>query len=123
MVYNIIKFGNLTADFLLCTIYTHCIYIMNTIINVKVDQAVKKKAKKVAQDLGLNLSGVVNAYLRQFIRSGSLFVSSRFEEPSQMLISAIKEAEQDKKNKTVKSFASPKKALDYLDQITSRRNA
>lgn len=42
---------------------------MKTQIIVKADKTVKKEAQKVAQQLGLPLSVVVNGYLRQFIRT------------------------------------------------------
>ncbi len=38
-------------------------------INIKADKDIKKKAQKVARDLGLPLSTVINAYLREFIRT------------------------------------------------------
>ena len=94
---------------------------MNTIINVKVDRLVKNKAKMVAKDLGLSLSGVVNAYLRQFIRSGTLFVSSRFEEPSAFLLEAIREAKEDIKNKRQHSFENTEQALAFLDKIIAKK--
>ncbi len=40
-----------------------------TTLNVKADVKVKRRAQKVAQDLGMPLSVVINAYLRQFIRT------------------------------------------------------
>lgn len=40
---------------------------MKTVLNVKVDKKVKQKAQKVAAELGLPLSIVVNAHLRRFI--------------------------------------------------------
>lgn len=94
---------------------------MISVINVKVDDVVKKKAQVVAKELGLNLSGVVNAYLRQFIRSGSLFVSSRFEEPSAFLREAICEAEDDKKRKKQYSFSNAKDALGFIDSIIAEK--
>ena len=94
---------------------------MNSIINVKVDRVIKKKAQVVAKELGLSLSGVVNAYLRQFVRSGSLFVSSRFEEPSAFLRAAIHEAEEDKKQKRQYSFSNAKEALDFVDSIIAKK--
>lgn len=43
---------------------------MNKItINIKADRDVKEKAQKVAHDLGMPLSTVINAYLNQFIRT------------------------------------------------------
>ncbi|MDP3740822.1 MAG: DUF6364 family protein [bacterium] len=40
---------------------------MKTVINVKTDKDVKEKAQRLARELGLPLSTVVNAYLREFI--------------------------------------------------------
>ena len=40
-----------------------------TLISIKADIDVKDKAQKVARDLGLPLSTLVNAYLKQLIRT------------------------------------------------------
>ena len=42
---------------------------MKTVINIKADREVKIGAQKLAKQLGLSLSAVVNAYLKQFIRT------------------------------------------------------
>ncbi|HEY4482800.1 MAG TPA: type II toxin-antitoxin system RelB/DinJ family antitoxin [Candidatus Paceibacterota bacterium] len=42
---------------------------MKTMINIKADRDTKIKAQKVAKQLGLPLSTVINAYLNQFIRT------------------------------------------------------
>ena len=42
---------------------------MKTLINIKTDREVKISAQKLAKELGLSLSAVVNAYLKQFVRS------------------------------------------------------
>ena len=39
------------------------------LINIKADREVKERAQRVARDLGMPLSTVINAYLRQFIRN------------------------------------------------------
>jgi len=49
---------------------------MKTMINIKADRDVKKKAQKVASDLGMPLSTVINAYLRQFIRTKAVYFST-----------------------------------------------
>lgn len=41
---------------------------MKTIINIKADKEVKQRAQKIAKELGLPLSTVINAYLKEFIR-------------------------------------------------------
>ena len=43
--------------------------MVKTLINIKADPEVKIAAQKVAHDLGLPLSTIINAYLRQFIRT------------------------------------------------------
>jgi addiction module RelB/DinJ family antitoxin len=40
---------------------------MNTVISVKIDKEVKEAAQAVAKSAGLNLSTLVNAYLRQVV--------------------------------------------------------
>jgi len=49
---------------------------MKTQINLKIDNSVKKQAQKRAKDLGLSLSSIVNATLKQFARTGELELSS-----------------------------------------------
>lgn len=41
---------------------------MKTLINIKADVDVKRKAQKAAKELGIPLSTIVNAYLKQFGR-------------------------------------------------------
>jgi addiction module RelB/DinJ family antitoxin len=40
-----------------------------TTINIKADRDVKEKAQKVARNLGMPLSTIINAYLNQFVRT------------------------------------------------------
>ena len=40
---------------------------MNTVISVKVDKATKEAAQEVAKSMGLPLSTLINAYLKQVI--------------------------------------------------------
>ena len=49
---------------------------MKTQVNFKIDNSVKKQAQKMAEELGLSLSSVVNATLKQFARTGELELSS-----------------------------------------------
>lgn len=46
-----------------------------TTINIKADKEVKEGAQKVARELGLPLSVVINAYLKQFIRTKEVHFS------------------------------------------------
>jgi addiction module RelB/DinJ family antitoxin len=49
---------------------------MKTVINIKADREVKISAQKLAKELGLSLSAVINAYLKQFIRSKAVNFSA-----------------------------------------------
>jgi len=93
---------------------------MTTVLNVKIDPVVKTKARRVADKLGLSLSGVVNVYLRQFIRTESLSVGLREEVPSARLIASIKAAEEDRKHGRLRSFDNVKDALAHLDTLKKK---
>ena len=49
---------------------------MKTQVNLKIDNDVKAMAQERARDLGLSLSSIVNATLKQFARTGRLELSS-----------------------------------------------
>ena len=46
-----------------------------TILNVKTDKDVKEGAQRIAKELGLPLSTVVNAFLKQFVKDRAVLFS------------------------------------------------
>lgn len=44
---------------------------MKVVLNVKTDKEVKENAQRLAKYMGIPLSTVVNAYLKEFVESGS----------------------------------------------------
>jgi len=48
---------------------------MTTVIHIKADKEVKENAQKAAKDLGLTLSDVINASLRNFIKTRTVIFS------------------------------------------------
>lgn len=48
---------------------------MTTVIHIKADKEVKMNAQKAAKDLGLTLTDVINASLRNFIRTREVVFS------------------------------------------------
>ncbi len=48
---------------------------MTTVIHIKADKEVKENAQKAAKDLGLTLSDVINAALRNFIATRKVIFS------------------------------------------------
>lgn len=47
-------------------------YYMKTTTSIKLDTKIKKEATKLAQELGLTLSSVINASLTQFVKEKKL---------------------------------------------------
>ncbi len=89
---------------------------MNTsVVNIKTDNTVKNQAKDIASELGLTLSGVINGYLKQFIRTKTVYFTLNEDNPSDYLLSSIKEAKEDKKNKKTYTFKNTKEVLNFLD--------
>lgn len=88
---------------------------MNTaVINVKTEPQLKAKAQKVAEELGFSLSAIIKAYLKQLIKTKTVSFSVS-EEPSEYLIQALKEAEEDrKKGKGSPTFDNAKDAIKWL---------
>ncbi|MBA3679168.1 type II toxin-antitoxin system RelB/DinJ family antitoxin [Candidatus Saccharibacteria bacterium] len=67
-----------------------------SVINFKVDTETKKQAQALAKELGVPLSTVVNAQLKQFLRSRSFSVNST-PEMSAELESILETIELDRK--------------------------
>ena len=90
---------------------------MNTsVITVKTPSEVKTKAQEVAKELGFSLSSLVNAYLRQLVKTKTVHFSLP-EEPTPFLLDALKESKEDIKAGKVMSFDNPQDAVTYLDTI------
>lgn len=88
---------------------------MKTQVNLKIDPVVKKLAQKRAVDIGLSLSSVVNASLKQFANTGELYLSSNYKmTPS--LEETIKEARKEfKKGKSFGPFNTAKDLIRSLE--------
>jgi DNA-damage-inducible protein J len=89
--------------------------INTTVINIKTDSKVKKEAQKVAADLGLSLSGVINGFLKQFVRTKTVIFTMDESIPSKYLLSSIKSADNERRRGDFYSFKSNKEAIDFLD--------
>lgn len=90
---------------------------MKTVINIKADREVKKNAQKLAEELGLSLSDVMNAALRNFIRTREVYVSAvpHMTPELEKLLSVVeRDIEQNKNFSPV--FTSADEALAYLDK-------
>ena len=52
---------------------------MKTLISVKIDRDIKTKSQGLARELGIPLSTLVNAYLRQFVREKKAVFSTAWQ--------------------------------------------
>lgn len=89
---------------------------MNTsVINIKTEASTKSQAQKVASALGLSLSALINAYLKELIKTKRVEFSVE-QTPSPYLIKAIKQAQANSnKGKVSPSFKSAKDAIAWLE--------
>ncbi len=72
----------------------YILWYMNTqtILNIKTDKKLKANAQKVAGELGVPLSTVMNAFLKQFVRDKEITFSANEHRPTPYLIGLIEEA-------------------------------
>ena len=91
---------------------------MKTLINIKADKEVKEKAQKLAKELGLPLSTVINASLKQFIRSRELYfsVTPKMSPRLEKILGVVERDIGAKKNMSP-AFSSAKEMDDYLDSL------
>ena len=88
------------------------------VVTTKVDPQTKKEAKEKAEALGIPLSVVIKAFLKQFIRTKSITFSARVEEiPNARTLKALKKAEENyKKGNTSPAFKTGKEAVKWLEE-------
>ncbi len=91
---------------------------MKTVIHIKADKEVKENAQKAAQALGLTLSDVINASLRNFIRTREVVFSDapRMTPEFEKLLGKIDDDIKHNRN-LVGPFKSAKEANDYLNSL------
>lgn len=87
---------------------------MKEIITVKTNSQVKRKAAKLAAQLGLSLSDIINVSLAQFVQTKSLQVGIG-EQPSPALQRAIAHAQAElHAGKASPVFDNAEDAIKYL---------
>lgn len=91
---------------------------INTVIHIKANKEVKENAQKVAKDLGLSLSDVINASLRNFIRSREIIFSD-IPQMTPELEKLLDKVEDDiKHNRNLSpAFKTPEEMDKFLDSL------
>jgi addiction module RelB/DinJ family antitoxin len=88
---------------------------MKTMIHLKADREVKENAQKVANDLGLNLSDVINASLRNFIRTREVIFSDTPQMTPELEKLLDKVEEDIKHNRNLSPrFKSVEESIEWL---------
>lgn len=90
---------------------------MNTaVINIRTDPKTKAQAQKIARNLGFSLSSIINAFLKQFVKTKKVTFSLE-EEPSPYLIKMLKKSEKDiKAGRVSPGFKTGEEAVAWLEK-------
>jgi len=101
-----------------------CIMVrMNTTMTIKVDKDVKSKAQATAKQMGLPLSTLINAYLREIAATGRVELSV-VEEMTPQMERIIRQAEKEiAAGETSGPFYNIEEAETYLDALGPHKNA
>jgi len=91
---------------------------MNTaVINIKTDPKVKTDAQKIARQIGVSLSSLINAYLKRFIRTKTVTFSADDEVPNKHTLAIMRQAEKDyKRGNTSPAFKTGEEAVAWLEK-------
>lgn len=102
----------------LLDIYVTIVYTldnMRTVIHIKSDREVKENAQKLARELGINLSDVINASLRNFIRTRTIVFSDTPQMTPELEKLLDKVEEDIKKGRNLSPrFKSAEESIDWL---------
>lgn len=87
----------------------------STVITIKTPEDIKIQAQETAKELGFSLSSLINAYLRQLIKTKTVHFS--LEEPTPYLLEALQESMHDVKQGSVSpEFTTADDALAWLHE-------
>ncbi len=90
---------------------------MKTVLNVKTDVEVKKQAQSLAKYLGVPLSTVVNAYLKEFIHTGEFTLRREPKIRPEVEKELLKAYDDTKKRKNLSpTFNNAKDAVAWLNR-------
>jgi addiction module RelB/DinJ family antitoxin len=87
-----------------------------TLLTVKTEKGLKNEAKKVAEDLGVPLSTVINSFLKQFVREKEITLSANTYTPTPALARVIRQAQLEYEQG---DFVGPMNKEEFLDHLRS----
>ena len=88
---------------------------MKTLINIRTDPEVKRRAQKAAKAIGIPLSTIINAYLKQFSREQRVDFALPLR-PNKKTAKLLRQADEDyKKGRNISPvFETADDAIAYL---------
>ena len=97
---------------------------MSTIVNFKADEKVKKEAQKIAKEMGVSLSAILNMFMTQFVRDRKLNIDlneldireEKFANFNKKTQKHILEAEEEYRSGKMKTY-SPTEARKFLEKL------
>ena len=88
-----------------------------TILNIKTDPSTKLQIQEFAAELGVPVSVIMNAQIKQMLRDRKIILSTELE-PTPYLEKIMRQVENDLlKNKNMTPAMNTKEAVDYLDSL------
>jgi len=85
------------------------------IINTRVDTQTKEQAQEIAKTMGIPLSSLFRAFLKQFVRTKSVSFNIS-EEPTDYLLKTLTQGEKDEKEGFVSpTFDNAEDGFKWLD--------
>jgi addiction module RelB/DinJ family antitoxin len=89
-----------------------------TIINIKIDKQLKRQAQEVSNEIGVPLTTVISANLKEFVRSRTLSVSALSRLRPEVERELVEAVEDYKKGKNVsKAYTDPDAAASHIDSL------
>lgn len=90
---------------------------MNTVLNVKLDPQLKREAQEVAKAIGLPISTVVAAGLREFVRTRSITISDEPRLKPEVEAEILRRSQEAKAGKNVSpAFKTVDEAREWFER-------
>jgi addiction module RelB/DinJ family antitoxin len=91
------------------------------VVNIRINPKTKKQAQKIAEDLGFSLSALINAYLKQLVRTKTINFSTLEENPTEYMLDSLKEAEGEIKSGDISpAFNNAEDAIAWLNDPSKK---
>ena len=88
-----------------------------TILNLKTDPSTKQQIQEFAAELGVPVSVIMNAQIKQMLRDRKIVLSTELE-PTPYLIRIMEQVEEDlKTGRNITRTLNKKEALDHLRSL------